>query len=220
MACEPLADSTISSPMLEPLNCSVSVPLPPSTTSLPSPGSQPNTSSPAPRFAVSLPTLPSTKSLPLPPSRMSLPSPPSRVSLPVPPSSVSWVSVAMPFWPTIVSLPAPPWISSCSTSVTDDGRRARREDRDARCRRSAMPMVSSPPVPLAVTVSVPAPPSITKRSPTPRFSTIDLRAQAVDHRRAGGKGQRIVVRGERHGDGVGRAVVAAVEAPTGPRAPD
>ena len=45
----PLAERSIFSAMLAPLNCIVSVPAWPSTMSLPSPGFQTNVSSPAPR---------------------------------------------------------------------------------------------------------------------------------------------------------------------------
>ena len=96
----PLAETSMCSPMLEPLKTSVSVPAPPSTTSLPSPGFQMNVSLPLPSNATSLPRPPVTVSLPEPPISKSLPSPPSRMSLPPPPS--------------IVSLPAPPSMISAA----------------------------------------------------------------------------------------------------------
>ena len=84
----PLAEMSMFSLTLAPLNSSVSVPAWPSTVSLPSPGFQTNVSSPAPRKATSLPRPPMTTSLPSPPSSMSAPWLPMIVSLPAPPSSV------------------------------------------------------------------------------------------------------------------------------------
>ena len=63
----PLAERSMFSLTLAPLNCNVSWPPWPSTVSLPSPGFQTKVSSPAPRKAMSLPR---------PPLMMSLPSPP------------------------------------------------------------------------------------------------------------------------------------------------
>ena len=60
----PLAEMSIFSLMLAPLNSSVSLPAWPSTVSLPSPGFQTKVSSPAPSEAVSLPRPPMTRSLP------------------------------------------------------------------------------------------------------------------------------------------------------------
>ena len=90
----PLAEMSIFSPMLEPLNCIVSVPSWPSTVSLPSPGFQTKVSLPAPSKAVSLPRPPLTVSLPSPPSSISAPSPPVMVSLPAPPSMVRRIRFA------------------------------------------------------------------------------------------------------------------------------
>ena len=85
----PLADRSMFSLALEPLNCKVSVPPWPSTVSLPSPGFHTNVSLPVPRKATSLPRPPTMVSLPSPPISMSLPSPPVMLSLPAPPSTVS-----------------------------------------------------------------------------------------------------------------------------------
>ena len=60
----PLAEMSMFSSMLAPLNSSVSMPAWPSTVSLPSPGFQTNVSSPAPRKATSLPRPPMTVSSP------------------------------------------------------------------------------------------------------------------------------------------------------------
>ena len=105
---EPLAEMSMFSATLEPLNTSVSVPAWPSTTSLPSPGFQTNVSLPLPRNATSLPLPPITVSLPSPPSRMSLPWLPVMVSLPAPPSMVRPMTPAGREDALIVSLPAPP----------------------------------------------------------------------------------------------------------------
>ena len=92
----PLAEISMFSATLAPLNTSVSVPAPPSTMSLPSPGFHTKVSLPSPRSA---------KSLPWPPSTMSLPAPP--------------ISVSAPWLPVMVSLPAPPSIDE----PDDAGRR-------------------------------------------------------------------------------------------------
>ena len=69
----PLAEMSMFSSTLAPLNSSVSVPSWPSTVSLPSPGFQTKVSLPAPRKATSLPRPPMMMSLPSPPSSMSSP---------------------------------------------------------------------------------------------------------------------------------------------------
>ena len=79
--CPPLAEMSIFSAMLAPLNSSVSVPAWPSTVSLSSPGFQTNVSSPAPSKARSLPSPPLTRSLPSLPMIVSSPRPPLIVSL-------------------------------------------------------------------------------------------------------------------------------------------
>ena len=89
----PLADSSICSATLAPLNSIVSVPESPSIVSLPSPGSHWNVSLPDPISALSLPRLPSAKSLPEPPTNLSAPEPPIIVSLPEPPSIVVGIAV-------------------------------------------------------------------------------------------------------------------------------
>ena len=77
----PLAEMSMFSSTLAPLNSIVSLPAPPSTVSLPSPGFQTKVSSPAPRLATSLPRPPMTVSLPALPVMVSLPSPPLIVRL-------------------------------------------------------------------------------------------------------------------------------------------
>ena len=67
---EPLAATSMCSPMLEPLKSRASLPPSPSTVSLPSPGSHWKVSLPVPSWAVSAPMLPSTKSLPVPPMKV------------------------------------------------------------------------------------------------------------------------------------------------------
>ena len=69
----PLAEMSMFSLTLAPLNTSVSVPAWPSTMSLPSPGFQMKVSLPLPSKATSLPRPPVTMSLPSPPSSVSLP---------------------------------------------------------------------------------------------------------------------------------------------------
>ena len=130
----PLAEMSMVSSTLAPLNTSVSVPSWPSTVSLPSPGFQTKVSLPAPSKATSLPWPPVTVSLPSPPISMSSPALPMMVSLPAPPS------IVRPMMPgrqrrgaLIVSLPAPALIVSVSmasgwSTLTCSGKPA---DRDA-----------------------------------------------------------------------------------------
>ncbi len=110
----PLAEISIFSLALEPLNTSVSVPAPPSTISLPSPGFQTKVSLPSPRSAKSLPWPPITISLPVPPIRVSAPWLPVMVSLPAPPSMTSLMVAAGKVWALMTSLPAPALIVSTS----------------------------------------------------------------------------------------------------------
>ena len=130
----PLAETSIFSPMLEPLKSSASSPLWPSTVSLPSPGSHWKRSSPLPSSAVSAPWLPSTRSSPSPPSMRSAPLPPRRVSAPSPPSIVSAVSGArLPVAGDRVGA-GEAETTRLSTAVVSIARRAPESDVPPRCR--------------------------------------------------------------------------------------
>ena len=130
---EPLAEMSMFSPTLAPLNTSVSVPAWPSTMSLPSPGFQMNVSLPLPSRATSLPRPPMTVSLPSPPSSVSLPWLPVMVSLPAPPSMVRPMTPAGRPDALIVSLPLPALIVSTSpaSASVDADLRGQSGDRDA-----------------------------------------------------------------------------------------
>ena len=114
----PLAEMSMFSATLEPLNTSVSVPSWPSTMSLPSPGFQMNVSLPAPRKATSLPRPPVTVSLPSPPISVSAPWLPMMVSLPAPPSMVRPMTPAGRADALIVSLPSPALIVRTSLAAS------------------------------------------------------------------------------------------------------
>ena len=143
----PLAEMSMFSLMLAPLNSSVSVPAWPSTMSLPSPGFQTKVSSPAPRRPTSLPRPPLTRSLPALPMMVSLPSPPLIVEADrlsgLERRGVDRVVAARPLTVS-VSSPA----SACAI-VTCAARPLTTIDPPA----AATVMLSSPAVPLTMTVS-------------------------------------------------------------------
>ena len=129
----PLAEMSMFSSMLAPLNSSVSVPAWPSTVSLPSPGFQTNVSSPAPSRATSLPRPPLTRSSPWLPMIMSSPAPPLIVSLTWPASSAGGVDgvVAAPAVDDSESLaPSAPAIVTCAASPLTTTTRAAAGDGD------------------------------------------------------------------------------------------
>ena len=90
----PLAEMSMFSLMLAPLNSSVSMPSWPSTVSLPSPGIPLEHVVAGAEQGSVVALLPSMKSLPSPPSSVSAPLPPRIVSLPAPPSTVTLMRLA------------------------------------------------------------------------------------------------------------------------------
>src|SRR6266487_251394 len=96
----PLAEMSISSSMLAPLNRSVSTPACPAPVSLASPGFQTNVSLPAPSKAVSFPVPPITVSSPALPVMVSLPAPPLIVRLIWPGLSAEALMVSLPARPS------------------------------------------------------------------------------------------------------------------------
>ena len=161
----PLADTSMLSPMFEPLNSSLSVPAWPSTTSLPSPGSHVNVSSPAPIKATSLPCWPSMVSSPSPPFRLSTPLLPRSVSLPAPPSMVSLMRAAR--LPVAEKRSSPPLAFSTRCSTVPMSRKKGAGVRRSKRTRAPLAVavkVSAPLPPLTSTVSTPSPPSTTSLS--------------------------------------------------------
>src|SRR5262245_53062680 len=142
----PLAEMSMVSPMLAPLNRSVSVPAWPSTVSLASPGFQMNVSSPAPSNATSLPVPPMTTSLPRLPVMVSLPAPPLIVRLIWPALSAEALMVSFPASPSMTSESLPPSVPAIVTC-------AAKPLTTTEAPLLATLMWSSPAVPLAVALA-------------------------------------------------------------------
>ena len=180
--CVPLAEMSIFSLMLAPLNSSVSLPAWPSTVSLPSPGFQTNVSSPAPSKAVSLPRPPMTRSLPWLPMIMSSPSPPLSVRLTWPALRPEALMVSLPPRPLTVSESRAP---SAPAIVTGAGR-----------------PVTTTEAPLLATVTVSSPAGAVDDDGVGRpvaLAAARRRRQVEVDLRDGGAGQVV------DGDGVGAA---------------
>ena len=197
-ACEPLADSTISSPTLEPLNCSVSVPAA-ALDRVAAVARIPAEDVVAVAQAGGVVAAVAVDEVVAAAAQQDVVAVAAAGSCRCPrrrPASAA-SACAMPFWPAIVSLPSPPLTSSCSTLVTVDGRRARREDRD-------VPVPSQRDADHVVAAGAAGGDGVDAGTAVDHEAIADalvlhedLGAQPVDHRGAGVERQRIVARSER-----------------------